>query len=306
MLTCRGCSIDFPPKRKGQQYHSRDCFIKSTTKNVLCPECGIEFKRKFTKKICCSPECAFSYRAKKLTKGKFSPCSFDDKPVYKMRSKIRRYNFCDNFCKVAWLRSDKNPFKKRKHTPEEKEKIRTANLNRDYKKIITEKTRQKFRKNARNSILRPEVIEKTRILNRNRMLDSTLSKETKEKIRLNARFGLENKMWKGDFASYAAMHMWVVRHNGKAKQCIDVLFGGLECKGRFEWSNDDHKYKRDLNDYHERCTRHHRMYDILRGLTIPTGKQAHFFVKANNLHVLDFTVDALIIERNDMKFASSY
>ena len=279
MTTCRGCKTDFIPKRKGQEYHNRECFIKATIRLSVCPECGKEFKRKFTTQVCCSPECAFSYRAIKNTKGVYVKCAFDDKPVYKMQSKLRKNNFCDNVCKIAYLRSDKNKDKKRRHTPEEIEKIRQAGLNRNYDEVFTQKTRQKLRKNARNTILRPDVIEKTRVLNRNRMLNTTLSEKTKQKIKEHARYGIDNYMYK-EIPGYYAMHMWVPRYKGKAQSCIDKTTSPLPCKGRFEWSNVDHQYRRNLDDYVGRCTLHHRIYDIKNGLTNPKGKAKRFFAKA--------------------------
>lgn len=267
MFTHKDCKAVITRIRPNQKYHCRNCFLLLTTKPQICPECGNSFKRKSSSQICCKPACTYSYRAKKNTKGKTIPCSFDGKPIHIMPSRIKENNFCNNVCKFAWLKSDKNPYKKRKHTPEEIEKIRIANEKRNYDEIFTEKTRQKLRINAKNTILRPDVIEKTKNINRKRLTGTKLPEGTIQKIRLHAKYGENNNMWRGAFASYYAWHMWVYRHKGKPQECIDKMLWDLECKGRMEWSNVDHEYERNLDDYEPRCTRHHRIYDIIQGLT---------------------------------------
>lgn len=265
MLTNKGCKNKLSQIRRGQKYHCRACYLELTVKLKVCPQDDRKFKRKFTGQVCCSPKCAFTYRAKNKTRGWEVPCTHCGKMFYKMPSRISSENFFNSEHRSDYFKSKQTTIKNSK----------TKN-----KREWTVEQRQEARQ---------------------RKLGIKNTVEQNLKIKLHNKYGKDNRMWKGDFASYAAMHMWVVRHNGKARKCIDELFAGLDCKGRFEWSNKDHKYKRDLNDYHERCTRHHRIYDILRGLTIPRGKQAHFFVNANGLNILDFTMDAIIIERNDMR-----
>lgn len=306
MFTCRGCNIEFTPKRKGQEYHNRDCFLKSTLKFYNCPECGIKFRKKFSKQTCCSPECSFSYRAKKNTKGKSIPCSFDGKPVYKMQSRVRKDNFCDDVCKIAWLRGDKNPYKKRKHTPEEIEKIRQAGYDRDYSKVFTEKTRQKFRVNAKNTILRPEVMEKTRQLNRERMTGSKLSEETKQKIKLKARYGKDNNMWK-ETPSNPAIHEWAKKNLPLPKICVEYdPTGNNPCSKQIEASSIGNLHLRDIANWEWRCVIHHDRYELQYGLVNPRGKIARVYSKYGPLRKRSITMDAIIIERNDMRFASNY
>lgn len=62
--------------------------------------------------------------------------------------------------------------------------------------------------------------------------------------------------WKGEKASYSSIHKWVSRNKGKPLICVDC-----GSKERIEWSNKDHKYLRDLNDYIGRCRPCHRIYD---------------------------------------------
>ncbi len=64
-------------------------------------------------------------------------------------------------------------------------------------------------------------------------------------------------LWKGNRAKYKAIHMWVGRHKGKAisHQCT-------YCDNKaVQWSNIDHKYKRDLDDYVPVCKKCHVAHD---------------------------------------------
>ena len=74
------------------------------------------------------------------------------------------------------------------------------------------------------------------------------------------RYGENNSHWKGDKAGYHAMHKWIYNQKGKPKICVDC---GATCKERrLYWSNIDHKYRRNLNDYISRCSPCHNKYDI--------------------------------------------
>lgn len=263
MIRCKGCNTEFTPSRKGQKYHKRYCFLRATIKLGICPECGIEFKKKFSKQICCSPECANTYKAKNQMKGQLLSCTFCDSPVYKMPSRIRKYNFCDPICRIAYSRSPQNTSMSKNwhHKEEAKQKISEANKNRDYDLIFTNKTRQKLRVNARKTILRADVMEKTRVLNSLRMKGSIMPEEIRQKIRESSPKGKENKAYKGNKASYQAKHMGI--HMEGPKVCADYETDSLLCSKRIEKSNKDHKYDRTRGeDWVWRCTRHHRIYDI--------------------------------------------
>lgn len=77
------------------------------------------------------------------------------------------------------------------------------------------------------------------------------------------KVGEENYIWKGEFASYGAMHKWVARWKGKPMVCDHC---GSKRKKKYEWSNKDHQYRRNLDDYQRLCTSCHRLYDISVGL----------------------------------------
>jgi len=72
--------------------------------------------------------------------------------------------------------------------------------------------------------------------------------------------GKKHPKWKGEDAGYAPIHSWVKAHKGKPQICIDC---GKPAK---HWSNIDHKYRRNLDDYVERCVRCHRNYDFKNNL----------------------------------------
>lgn len=198
---------------------------------------------------------------RKIKKGSLVPCTHCGKPVYKMQSKIYKYNFCCDEHRVAYLKSSENTSMSKgwHHGDEARAKITQANLEKNYNVIFTDESRKKMADTARERVWTDEQREGAR----QRKLGKKNTREQNRKIKKHAIYGKENKAWKGDFASYYAMHAWVVRHKGKAKKCVDRVNGSLPCKGRFEWMNIDHKYQRILDDYIERCTRHHRKYDIV-------------------------------------------
>ena len=64
--------------------------------------------------------------------------------------------------------------------------------------------------------------------------------------------------WKGENASYEAIHAWVRRHRGKPQQCEHC---GTTEKRMYHWANKSHEYKRDLNDWIRLCRPCHSKYD---------------------------------------------
>lgn len=80
------------------------------------------------------------------------------------------------------------------------------------------------------------------------------SEETKKKWK---RKGENNSNWRG-CKSVQQIHRWVVNEKGKAKNYI------CECckkKQATEWSNIDHKYKKDLRDFRALCRSCHQKWD---------------------------------------------
>jgi len=79
---------------------------------------------------------------------------------------------------------------------------------------------------------------------------------------INKISGKNNYAWKGDKASYFAIHAKIQRQKGKAKKCEHC---GTE-KGKIEWANKDHEYSRNPEDYISLCVRCHRKYDVENGI----------------------------------------
>ena len=88
-----------------------------------------------------------------------------------------------------------------------------------------------------------------------------LSRKTKEKISI-ALQGTNSYRWNGDDVNLHQKHRRIWKLKGKAKRCSDCG----TTKGRIHWSNKDHKYSSDPNDYVERCVRCHHKYDKEKGL----------------------------------------
>lgn len=297
MRVCRGCTTEFAPKRKGQEYHSRSCYLKSTLKLIICPEDGKKFQRKFSGQVCCSPECAFSYRAKKNTKGDDVSCTLCGKLFHKMWSRIRKYNFCNVEHRAAYAKSDKNKGMgiNWHHTKEAKEKIRQANFNKDYNVIFTKETRRKLAEGARKKGWTDESKEKLRQAN----LGKNLSEEHKQKIRASSPKGEENNQYKGDAATYEAKHIYATSHRSEEpKICVEYTTERHFCKGRINNSNKDHKYSRDMRDWEWRCNYHHQKYHWEYGLVNPKGKIRRIYTKFGNIHKRAILLDGIIIEEN--------
>lgn len=71
--------------------------------------------------------------------------------------------------------------------------------------------------------------------------------------------GNKNWLWKGDKASYTALHSWVRRWKGKPTKCEVCGSEGIK---KYQWANIDHKYRRVLEDYISMCPSCHKKYDI--------------------------------------------
>jgi len=73
--------------------------------------------------------------------------------------------------------------------------------------------------------------------------------------------GKDNHQWKED-VSYRNIHRWVERMLGKANKCEKCGSDKI-----VQWSNNNHKYRRDLKDWTQLCIKCHSEYDkLLRSL----------------------------------------
>jgi hypothetical protein len=73
-----------------------------------------------------------------------------------------------------------------------------------------------------------------------------------------ANSGENHGNWKGDKVKYRALHHWVVRRLGKARNCEHC---GTVAASRYEWANKSHAYRRDLEDWMQLCLSCHKKYD---------------------------------------------
>lgn len=68
----------------------------------------------------------------------------------------------------------------------------------------------------------------------------------------------KNTGWKGDGARYRTKHDWVRTRKGRAR---DHWCGICKEKQAMDWSNKDHKYKRNLDDWMAVCRKCHFWWD---------------------------------------------
>lgn len=74
--------------------------------------------------------------------------------------------------------------------------------------------------------------------------------------------GKNNGMWKGDKVGYFSLHNWIKREMGRPEKCTECgLKNVREGRSIIEWSNQDHKYHRDVKDWKPLCKKCHEAYD---------------------------------------------
>ena len=157
--------------------------------------------------------------------------------TYRSRINIGKGNFCSRVCasterigKAPWnkgLRGDpRNKGFTKKHTEETKEKI---------SKLLKGKTPWNKGTNG-------------------------IMKAWNKGLKVPQITGINNPNWKGDKANYYSIHSWVYRHKGKALVC-ELCGKSSENPRKIQWSNKDHKYLRNLDDWVSLCIRCHRKHD---------------------------------------------
>ena len=82
--------------------------------------------------------------------------------------------------------------------------------------------------------------------------------------------GPKNHMWKGDNATYQALHLRVGTVRGKPSRCSACE----KTEGRFEWANMTGRYE-DPFDYVRLCARCHRLIDAFRRQETGTTLSGH-------------------------------
>lgn len=87
------------------------------------------------------------------------------------------------------------------------------------------------------------------------------TEEIKEKISATVKAvvksGEEHHSWKGNRVGYSGLHYWVNLKLGKPSRCEHCN----KTKGKFEWANKSHTYKRLLSDWIRLCVSCHQKYD---------------------------------------------
>lgn len=77
-------------------------------------------------------------------------------------------------------------------------------------------------------------------------------------LSLGRKHNEENQNWKGEFASYSALHYWIYRRLGKASYCT---FDISHISTRYHWANISKEYRRDIKDFMSLCPSCHYYYD---------------------------------------------
>ena len=72
-----------------------------------------------------------------------------------------------------------------------------------------------------------------------------------------SRRGEGSGSWKGEAAGYMPKHAWIARQKVYPPACEGC---GRDDR-KLEWSNKDHRYSRNLDDYRALCRWCHRAYD---------------------------------------------
>jgi len=73
--------------------------------------------------------------------------------------------------------------------------------------------------------------------------------------------GEKHDRWKGDDATYGAIHEWVYRHLGQPNECKRCGKNDLR-KSQYHWANIGHTYKRNKEDWIRLCVSCHKRYDL--------------------------------------------
>lgn len=90
---------------------------------------------------------------------------------------------------------------------------------------------------------------------------SVVGKKAGERLTANNIVETKHPRWKGNDVGYDALHSWVNKHLGKARECSNCNARG---RSRYHWANVSGKYLRDLSDWKELCVPCHSRFDHKR------------------------------------------
>lgn len=86
--------------------------------------------------------------------------------------------------------------------------------------------------------------------------ESQKSKLNLDGLSFGHQTGKKHHLWKGEKASYSAIHYWVYRQLGKAIKCANC--GNTK---KCAWANISGQYKRLVSDYKSLCYSCHAYFD---------------------------------------------
>lgn len=88
-----------------------------------------------------------------------------------------------------------------------------------------------------------------------------VSGSPKTQFKKGQTVGKNNVKWKGDKASYAALHLWVKYHFGSPQECEHC---GTTEKRMYHWANLSRQFKRERSDWIRLCVPCHKRFDLVR------------------------------------------
>lgn len=87
------------------------------------------------------------------------------------------------------------------------------------------------------------------------------TEKQRQNIPPNLARGIRNNKWKGDKASYYAIHIWISNHFGKSSDHPCSICHKTGNSHQMQWASLDHKYSRDIKDWRVMCVKCHCQYD---------------------------------------------
>jgi len=182
-----------------------------------------------------------------------------------------------------------------RHGGEAKNKMSEARMgvepwNKDKVGIVSDETREKMSNSAKKKLENPEnhpfYGRKHSDESKKKMSDTRKELYKTGKITVwnkdleGFRSGEENNMWKGDEASYSAIHKWVGIYKPKSKVC-EVCD---EKANRLELANLSGFYYRDIHDYMWMCVSCHRRFDDTMPTKFKTPRKETEELNRTSLH----------------------
>lgn len=85
------------------------------------------------------------------------------------------------------------------------------------------------------------------------------------------KYGEDHWAYQKENPSYRAVHAWIVKKYGKAKQCENTkcVYPRKDRRGKmmiepksYQWANISGEYKRDRSDFKELCASCHKLFDL--------------------------------------------